>query len=94
MPKVEPGILPAVQLDGFCLGAGTGLPRPFFPLVPVVEGLDPLCQALLLQPIHVLPADPELPCGVPGGHAAVQGLFDYRFDVAAAYVVHNDSPSI
>ena len=75
MPKVEPGILPVVQLDGFCLGAGTGLPRPFFPLVPVVEGLDPLCQALLLQPIHVLPADSELPCGVLGGHAAIPGPF-------------------
>lgn len=94
MPKVEPGILPAIQLDGFCFGAGTGLPRPFFPFVPVVEGLDPLCQASFLQPIHLLPADPKLSCGVPGGHAGVQGFFDYRFDVVAAHVVHNDSPSI
>jgi len=81
MLEVEAGVLAAIKLDYPPFRLGVRLPFRRLPAVAVPEGGGPLFGIGLLEPVHVLLADPEFGRGLARLQLPRNRLSDDRFDV-------------
>lgn len=88
MPEVETGVFPFVQADHRGFGFGVRPPRLRLPFVSVGKARRPLFGIGLLEPVHVLLADPELGRGLSCFQFPRNRLFDHRFDIRVVESIH------
>ena len=91
MPEVEAGVFPFVQADHRGFGFGVRPPWLRLPLVPVGKARRPLFGIGLLEPVHVLLADPEFGRGLARLQFPRNRLFDHRFDKCVVESVHSST---
>ena len=88
MPEIEALVFPFVQSDHRRFGFGVRPPRLRLPFVSVGKARRPLFGIGLLEPVHVLLADPEFGRGLPCFQSPRNRLFDHRFDIRVVESIH------
>ena len=88
MPEVETGVLVFVKREYPPFRFGVRPPRLRLPFVSVGKARRPLFGIGLLEPVHVLLADPELGRGLSRFQFPRNRLFDHRFDIRVVESIH------